>query len=201
MGPSDIALLCILFVLLLFSAFFSSAETALTTFSKVRLRMLVDDGNKKAIVLDKVLSNSRKMLSTVLIGNNIVNIAASSLTTVLAQHIFDVNIVVSICVGVLTLVIIIFGEIIPKTVATLHAESIALSYAKPIKFFMFILTPVIFVLNLFSSFLLKIFRVNVNLNSAAITEDELRTIVGVSQEEGIIEDDEYDMINLSLIHI
>ena len=195
MGPSDIALLCILFVLLLFSAFFSSAETALTTFNKVRLRMLVDDGNKKAIVLDKVLSNSRKMLSTVLIGNNIVNIAASSLTTVLAQHIFDVNIVVSICVGVLTLVIIIFGEIIPKTVATLHAESIALSYAKPIKFFMFILTPVIFVLNLFSSFLLKIFRVNVNLNSAAITEDELRTIVGVSQEEGIIEDDEYDMIN------
>ena len=135
------------------------------------------------------------MLSTVLIGNNIVNIAASSLTTVLAQHIFDVNIVVSVCVGVLTLVIIIFGEIIPKTVATLHAESIALSYAKPIKFFMFILTPVIFVLNLFSSFLLKIFRVNVNLNSAAITEDELRTIVGVSQEEGIIEDDEYDMIN------
>lgn len=195
MGPSDIALLCILFVLLLFSAFFSSAETALTTFSKVRLRMLVDDGNKKAIVLDKVLSNSRKMLSTVLIGNNIVNIAASSLTTVLAQHIFDVNIVVSVCVGVLTLVIIIFGEIIPKTVATLHAESIALSYAKPIKFFMFILTPVIFVLNLFSSFLLKIFRVNVNLNSTAITEDELRTIVGVSQEEGIIEDDEYDMIN------
>ena len=195
MGPSDIALLCILFVLLLFSAFFSSAETALTTFNKVRLRMLVDDGNKKAIVLDKVLSNSRKMLSTVLIGNNIVNIAASSLTTVLAQHIFDVNIVVSVCVGVLTLVIIIFGEIIPKTVATLHAESIALSYAKPIKFFMFILTPVIFVLNLFSSFLLKIFRVNVNLNSAAITEDELRTIVGVSQEEGIIEDDEYDMIN------
>ena len=113
----------------------------------------------------------------------------------LAQHIFDVNIVVSVCVGVLTLVIIIFGEIIPKTVATLHAESIALSYAKPIKFFMFILTPVIFVLNLFSSFLLKIFRVNVNLNSTAITEDELRTIVGVSQEEGIIEDDEYDMIN------
>ena len=195
MGPSDIALLCILFVLLLFSAFFSSAETALTTFNKVRLRMLIDDGNKKAIVLDKVLSNSRKMLSTVLIGNNIVNIAASSLTTVLAQHIFDVNIVVSVCVGVLTLVIIIFGEIIPKTVATLHAESIALSYAKPIKFFMFILTPVIFVLNLFSSFMLKIFRVNVNLNSASITEDELRTIVGVSQEEGIIEDDEYDMIN------
>ena len=195
MGPSDIVLLCILFVLLLFSAFFSSAETALTTFNKLRLRMLVDDGNKKAIVLDKVLSNSRKMLSTVLIGNNIVNIAASSLTTVLAQHIFDVNIVVSVCVGVLTLVIIIFGEIIPKTVATLHAESIALSYAKPIKFFMFILTPVIFVLNLFSSFLLKIFRVNVNLNSASITEDELRTIVGVSQEEGIIEDDEYDMIN------
>lgn len=195
MGPSDIALLCILLILLLFSAFFSSAETALTTVNKVRLRMLIDDGNKKAVILDKVLENSRKMLSTVLIGNNIVNIAASSLTTIFTQNVFHVSWIVSIGVGLLTLTIIIFGEIIPKTIATIHAESMALAYAKYVRFFMIILTPFIFVLNVFSSFMLKIFHVNINLNSASITEDELRTIVGVSQEEGIIEEDEFDMIN------
>ena len=195
MGPSDIALLCVLLILLLFSAFFSSAETALTTTNKVRLRMLVEEGNKQAIILDKILGNSRKMLSTILIGNNIVNIAASSLTTIFMQSVFNVSWIVSIGVGILTLVIIIFGEIIPKTVASIHAESIALAYAKPINFFMVVLTPIIFVLNLFSSLFLKLFRVNVNLNSKSITEDELRTLVGVSQEEGIIEEDEMDMIN------
>lgn len=183
MGPSDIALLCVLIILLLFSAFFSSAETALTTTNKVRLRMLVEEGNKRAVILDKILENSRKMLSTVLIGNNIVNIAASSITTIFTQSVFQISWIVSIGVGILTLVIIIFGEIIPKTIASIHAESIALVYAKPIRFFMIILTPVIFLLNAFSSFILKIFRVNINLNSASITEDELRTIVGVSQEE------------------
>ena len=144
MGPSDIALLCILLILLLFSAFFSSAETALTTVNKVRLRMLIDDGNKKAVILDKVLENSRKMLSTVLIGNNIVNIAASSLTTIFTQNVFHVSWIVSIGVGLLTLTIIIFGEIIPKTIATIHAESMALAYAKYVRFFMIILTPFIF---------------------------------------------------------
>lgn len=195
MGPSDIALLCILFILLLLSAFFSSAETALTTFSRVRLRMLVDEGNKRAIILDQVLNNSRKMLSSVLIGNNIVNLTASSITTIFTQRVFNLSWAVSLGVGVITLAIIIFGEIIPKTVASLHAESLSLKYAPVIKFIMTVLTPVIFILNVFSSFILKIFRVNVNLNSTSITEDELRTIVGVSQEEGIIEEDEMDMIN------
>ena len=195
MGPSDIALLCVLLILLFFSAYFSSAETSLTTFNKVRLRTLVDEGNKKAVILDNILKNPRKMLNTVLIGNNIVNISASSLTTILTQRLFHVGWMVSVGVGIFTLLIIIFGEIIPKTIASIHAESLALAYAKSIRFFMSVLTPVIFILNLFSSFLLKIFRVNVNLNSTSITEDELRTIVGVSQEEGIIEEDEYDMIN------
>lgn len=194
MGPSDIALLCVLLILLMLSAFFSSAETSLTTINKMRLRMLVEDGNKKAIVLDKVLGNSRKMLSTVLIGNNIVNIAASSIATIFTQRIFS-DWFISVGVGVLTLLIIIFGEIIPKTIANMHAESMALAYAKPIHILMILLTPIIFILNLFSTFILKIFRVKVNLNSKSITEDELRTIMDVSQEEGIIESEELDIIN------
>ena len=194
MGPSDIALLCILLVLLFLSAFFSSAETAMTTMNKMRLRMLVEEGNKKALVLDKVLGNSRKMLSTVLIGNNIVNIAASSIATIFTQRIFS-DWFISIGVGVLTLLIIIFGEIIPKTIANMHSEALSLTYAKPIYALMIVLTPIIFILNLFSTFILKIFRVKVNLNSKSITEDELRTIMDVSQEEGIIESEELDIIN------
>lgn len=195
MGPSDIALLCILIILLFFSAFFSSAETALTTLNKVRLRMLVDEGNKSAVLLDHILRNPRKMLNTVLVGNNIVNIVASSIATIFTQNVFEVPWFVSVGVGFFTVVLIIFGETVPKTIASLHADSIALVYARPIKFFIILLTPIIFLLNAFSSILLKIFRVNVNLNSGSITEDELRTIVGVSQEEGIIEEDELDMIN------
>ncbi len=194
MGPSDIALLCVLLVLLLCSAFFSSAETALTTFNKIKLRNLVDEGNKKAIILDKILSNSRKMLSTILIGNNIVNIAASSIATIFTQNILN-DMFISLGVGIITFLIIIFGEIVPKTIASMHAEAIALKYAKAINALMFLLTPVIFILNMFSNIILKLFRVKVNLNSKSITEDELRTIVGVSQEEGIIENEEFDMIN------
>lgn len=194
MGPSDIALLCVLVILLLLSAFFSSAETALTTINRMRLRMLIEEGNKNALILEKILSNTQKMLSTVLIGNNIVNIVSSSLATILTQRLFN-DWVISIGVGIFTLIVIIFGEIIPKTIASMHAQSLALTYAKPIYALMYILTPVIFILNAFSSILLKIFRVKVNPNTASITEDELRTIIDVSQEEGLIESEELDIIN------
>lgn len=194
MGPSDIALLCVLVILILCSAFFSSAETALTTINKMRLRMLIEEGNSKAIILEKVLSNTQKMLSTVLIGNNIVNIVASSIATIFTQNVFK-NWFISIGVGIFTLIVIIFGEIIPKTIASMHAQAMALSYARPVYALMTLLTPIIFILNLFSAFLLKIFRVKVNLNSASITEDELRTIMDVSQEEGLIESEELNMIN------
>ncbi len=195
MGPSDIALLCVLVVLLLLSAFFSSAETALTTVNRMRIRMLIEEGNKNAIQLDKILQQSGKMLNTVLVGNNIVNLTASSLTTILTQRIFDADWTVSIGVGAITFAIIIFGEILPKTIASMHSEKMALVYAKPIMFLIIILTPIVFILNLLSTLLLKIFRIKVDLNAKTMTEDELRTIIDVSQEEGIIEEDELDMIN------
>ena len=177
MGPSDIAMLCVLLVLILLSAFFSSAETALTTVNKMRIRMLVDDGNKRAIILDKVIKHQSKMLSTVLIGNNIVNIGASAISTLFVQNVFG-NIYVSIGTFVLTFVVLIFGEIIPKTVAGIHSENVALSYARVI-----------------SILILMILRVDTSSKSSHFTEDELRTIMDVSQEEGIIESEELDMIN------
>lgn len=194
MGPSDIAMLCVLLVLILLSAFFSSAETALTTVNKMRIRMLVDDGNKRAIILDKVIKHQSKMLSTVLIGNNIVNIGASAISTLFVQNVFG-NIYVSIGTFVLTFVVLIFGEIIPKTVAGIHSENVALSYAIVISILMFVLTPIIFIIDNFSKLILMILRVDTSSKSSHFTEDELRTIMDVSQEEGIIESEELDMIN------
>lgn len=202
MGPSNIAMLCVLIILLILSAFFSSAETALTTVNRVRIRMLLEEGNKSAKVLTEVLEKMPKMLSTVLIGNNIVNLSASAVATLFTQKILEQNGVKgnigalsSIGVGILTFVLIIFGEIVPKTIATVRNEQISLKYARIIKFLMIIFTPIIFVVNLFSSLVLKIFRIDVNLNSKKLTTGELRTIMDVSQEEGILESEEIDMIN------
>ena len=172
----------ILIILLILSAFFSSAETALTTVNKIRLRSMMEEGNKRAGTVIKITDNSGKMLSAILIGNNIVNLTASSLSTTLTQTLFG-NQYIAYATGILTLVVLIFGEITPKTISTLYAEKISLVYAPVISFFMWILTPFIWIINNLSLIVLKIIHVNPNNKAAAITENELRTIVEVSHEE------------------
>ena len=175
------------------SAFFSSTETALTTVNKIRVRTLAENGDKQAEYVLKIIEDPSKMLSAILIGNNVVNLYASSLATVLATHIWG-NKIVGIATGILTLLILIFGEITPKTVATIQAERIAFRFAKIIYYIMTVLTPVIFVVNQLSFLVLKLLRVDVKAKGESITEDELRTIVEVSHEEGVIESDEKKMI-------
>ena len=147
MDPSDVIQIVSLITLLFLSAFFSSAETALLTISQVRIRTLIEEGNKRAVTLERVISNKGKMLSAILIGNNVVNLSASSLITSLVIKKFG-SAYVGIATGVITLLILIFGEISPKTMATLKAESVALRIAGIISALMKILTPVIFIVNL-----------------------------------------------------
>lgn len=192
MDPSVVTQLIILLILLMLSAFFSSAETALTTVNQIRIRNLAEDGNKRARKVIKVTGNSGKMLSAILIGNNIVNVAAASLTTSLAYN-FGGSFV-AIASGIITVLILLFGEITPKTLATIHAEKIALFYATIIDFFMKLMTPVIFIINGLSTLILMILRVNPNDKNRAMTENELRTIVDVSHEDGVIEEEEKEMI-------
>lgn len=195
MESSDAAIqIVILIVLLALSAFFSSSETALTTVNKIRMRNLADAGDDRAEVVLKVIGNPSKMLSAILIGNNIVNLYASSLATVLASKIWGDG-VIGLATGVLTLLILVFGEITPKTISTISAESIALRFSKIIYIVMIVLTPVIFVVNHLSFFVLRLCRVDPNKRADSITEDELRTIVEVSHEEGVIESGEKKMIN------
>lgn len=194
MDPSDVIQLLSLILLLCLSAFFSSSETALLSISQMRIRTLVDEGNKRAMTLERVVSNKSKMLSAILIGNNVVNLSASSLITSLVINHFG-NAYVGIATGIITLLILIFGEISPKTMATLQAEKVALKVAGIISVLMKILTPVIFIINLLAGGVLRLMGVDPNAKTDTITESELRTIVDVSHEEGVIESEERRMIN------
>ena len=181
MGPSDAIQLVVLVILLALSAFFSSAETALTTVNRLRVRALVDDGNEQAI-------------SAILIGNNIVNISASSIATLLATEFFG-NAGAGIATGVMTLLVLIFGEITPKTMASLKAEKIALNYAKTIYAIMVIFTPLIFILDFLSGGILRLFGVDPDKRDDSVTEEDLRTIVEAGHEDGVLEPEEHKMIN------
>jgi putative hemolysin len=194
LDSSDYIQLLILILLIGLSAFFSSAETALTTVNKIRIRNLAEAGDKSAVTLTKVLEDQGKMLSAILVGNNVVNLTASSMSTTLAMNIWS-NKAVGVATGVLTLVILVFGEISPKTISTLYSEKISLKYAKFIYLFMTVMTPVIYAVNVLSSGFLRLVHVDPNRKQEAITEDELRTIVEVSHEEGVIESEEKKIIN------
>lgn len=194
LDSSSIAQLIILVILLVLSGFFSSAETALTTVNRIRIRTLAEDGNRRAITVLKLIEDTSKLLSTILIGNNIVNISASSLATVLATNKFG-DTGAGIATGILTFMILIFGEIAPKSLANLNSERISLIYAPIIYALTKILTPVIFVVNMLSNGVLRLLGVDPNATEKVITESELRTIVDVSHEEGVIETEERKMIN------
>ena len=192
MDSSDVIQLIILIILLMLSAFFSSAETALTTVNRIRIRTLADEGDKRAKTVLDITDRSQKMLSAILIGNNIVNLSASSLTTAIAYKLGGS--MVAAATAVLTVLILLFGEITPKTLATIHAEKISLNYAFVINLFMKIMTPVIFIINGLSSAVFFLLRTDPNANNKTMTENELRTIVDVSHEDGVIESDEKEMI-------
>lgn len=190
---SAVIQIIVLIILLALSAFFSSAETSLTTVNKIKMRSLAEEGNKRAQMVMKITDNSAKMLSAILIGNNIVNLSASSLTTTIALSL-GAGTAVAIATGLITILILIFGEITPKTVATLHSEKIALIYAYPINFIMIIITPISVVVNALSRGILFLLRIDPNAKANAMTENELRTIVDVSHEDGVIESEEKEMI-------
>lgn len=201
MDPSDVTQLIILFVLLLLSAFFSSAETALTTVNRIRMQNLADEDVKGAKIVCKLIEDPTKLLSAILIGNNIVNLSASSLATTTAVNICQklgvsdsASVGAGIATFVLTILVLIFGEITPKSLATIHAEKISLAYGSIVYYITQILTPVIFVINKLSYGLLRLLRVDPNYKGLTITENELRTIVDVSHKEGVLESEERKMI-------
>ncbi|MBQ7934495.1 MAG: HlyC/CorC family transporter [Lachnospiraceae bacterium] len=191
MDTEGVIQLIVLIILVLLSGFFSSAETALSTVNRVRLRSLEEEGNKGAKTANKILDNYGKMLSTILIGNNIVNLSASALATTLAMRI---SLPVGIATGVLTIVVLICGEILPKTWAMIYSERLSLLYSGIIYGMMFLLTPVIYIVDKISMGLMKLLRIDPNKKVNTMTENELKTYVDVSHEDGVIETEEMEMI-------
>jgi len=181
-------------VLIVLSAFFSGSETALISVSKVHIRHLADSGNKKAAVLIKLLENPEEFLTAILIGNNIVNITAAVLAADAALRTFGSS-GIAIATGVMTLFILVFSEVFPKTLASRHSESISLLVAKPIRTVIYILNPVIWVLTEFINFLIVLFGGKERVKHPFVTEEKIKMMLRVGEKEGTIEKHEREIIH------
>ena len=194
MDPGSSMQLIAIIIMILLSAFFSSAETALTMVNRHRMRTLSESGNKSASKVLKMLDEPSKMLSTILIGNNIVNISASALMTTYTSEVFG-NKYIGVATGILTLCVLLFGEITPKTLATMYSDKIAMVYIHIISPLVVILTPAIWLVDKLSNAIFLLIRVDKDKAKEQMTEGELRTIFDVSEEDGVIEKEEKSMIN------
>lgn len=190
-------LIILLIILVCCSAFFSASETALTSLSKIRLRNMVEENVKNADLIMKLLEDPNRLLSSILVGNNLVNNGASALTTALAIQLFsgDAESGAGFATVIITIIILIFGEITPKTVAAQKAEKVALIVCKLISLCVTIFKPVVAVLNVVTGALTRLFGCVPGEKVPLITAAELKTIVNVSHEEGVLELDERTMIN------
>lgn len=193
LDSSEVTQLIIIGILLLLSGFFSSADTAFTTVNKLRIRTLADDNVKQAVLAYKMIENPSKMLHAILICDTIADLTAVSIATMFAAHRYN-TIGSFIATGIIALLILIFGEITPKSYATNHAEKITLKYSSVIYLLTKLITPIIFILNKISHGILFVLHVSEYEKTSTITEDELRSIVDVSHEEGVIESEERRMI-------
>lgn len=179
----------------MFSALFSCTETAYLSVNKIRIRTLAEEGNKNAKIVEKLLSNSDRLFSSILVGNNLVNIGASSLTTAFVIGLFgDSATMVAYATGIVTLMILIFGEITPKNFATKNADNIAMFLARFVKLICTLFLPVVFLLNIITRVIIKLLGGDVD-TGPTMTEEELKTIVTVSHEEGVLEEQEKEMIH------
>lgn len=184
----------ILFILLSISAFFSAAETALTSISKVRVRHLKEEGVKGASVLEKLISEPKKLLSTVLVVNNIVNIAATSISTSVMVGLFGSQ-GVAWATAIMTVLILVFGEVTPKTLASNNKEGVSLAVAKILNLSIVIFAPLVFLINLMTTLIFKILRIEDDDPKSLVTEEELKAMVNFSHEEGVLEQEEKAIID------
>ena len=180
-----------LIVLLLLSAFFSGTETALISVDRMRIRQLVKKGSKSAKLVEEFQANPQKMLTTVLIGNNLVNIAAAAIATNIALGIFESG-AIGISVGIMTFLVLVLGEITPKSLAVQNSDAIALIVVRPIRFLTTILSPLIWFLNGFTRIIVRIIG---KPEDEGITEQDIKTMVTMGAEIGAIHEKEKQMIH------
>ena len=193
-STANILQIGLLVVLLLGSGFFSASETSLMSLSKIRIRYMEDEGVKGAKLVGSLIEKSSDLLSSILVGNNVVNIAATSVSTSLFINIFGDG-GVAIATAVMTVLVLVFGEITPKTIAANSPEKVAVVVSKPISIIMKITKPIVWVFNLLTGIIFKIMGIDNDGVKPFITEEELKAMVNVSHEEGVLEMEEREIIN------
>lgn len=191
MDNSDIWKIAVIVAMMLFSALFSGTETAYSSVNKLRLRNYEAQGSKKAAKALRLANRFDEVLTAVLIGNNIVNITASSVSTLLFISIFGSNGAV-ISTIVITILVLVFCEVLPKSYAKKNAEKIALAFAVPLSFLVSLFKPLVFLLNKLSSALDK------GDDTPSVTEDELKYMIDEIEEQGVIEEQESELVKSAL---
>ncbi len=185
----------IVLILLVFSGVFSSSETALTAITAAKIRKLKEYDEKSANVLKRIKKKLNTILTTILIGNNVVNIAATAILTQLTTSIFNNGRYSTIiATGIMTALILVFGEITPKTYAAQNPEKVAVKVSVPLELLSKILKPILFILNKITGFIIKLFGGKVGENSPFVTEEEIRSLVDAGEEEGVLKEQEREMI-------
>ena len=196
MDSDDYVKLVLFFACLGLSAFFSLAETSFTSLSKIHLRSMLDNNIKNADKVKKILDSPQKLLNSVLIGNNLVNILASTLATSLVIKLSNNNdMILALSTGVVTFLILVFSEVTPKNFASQNPDKTALKTVGVMMILAWFLTPVVFILNLITNGVLKLLGLKTENKAPVVTESDLKTIVDVGHEEGILKVDEKEMIN------
>ena len=193
-STGDLVQIGLLVILLIGSGFFSASETALMSLSRIKIRHMEEDGVRGAKLVSSLLENSNRLLSSILVGNNIVNIAATSISTSLFITLWGEQ-GVAAATALMTVLVLIFGEITPKTISANNPEKVSIFVAKPIKVFMVILSPIVWVFNVITKVIFKLLGVDDDGVKPFITEEELKTMVNVSHEEGVLEMEEREIIN------
>ncbi len=191
----DSSSIVILAVMIFLSAFFSASETALSSVNRIRLKNMADDGNQKAKRALQLAERFDLTLSTILIGNNVVNIAASSLATLVANNIFGSS-GVAIATGVMTFLILVFGEVLPKSFAKEHSETVSLAVSGILRVLMVVLYPAVFFFIKLQAFASKLYG-STN-NQPYVTEEELVTIIETIEESGFMEKDKSELVQSAL---
>ncbi|MCH7902621.1 HlyC/CorC family transporter, partial [archaeon] len=185
--------LVVLGVLILLSGFFSSVELAIFSISKIKMRRLVAENKRNAKLLSDMKQKPQKLLTTILIGNNFVNVAAASIATVLSLNLFPSDIGIAVATGTITMAILIFGEITPKSLALKHNEFIALTAAPILKFLSMVLFPLVFILGKITGGFVRLF--GGEKGGDVLTEEEVKTVISLGAEEGAIQKEEKEMIH------
>jgi len=194
MDPASIGMIVALVILVIFSAYFSATETAFTSLNKIRLKAKADAGDRRAALALKLQENYSDLISTILVGNNVVNIAASTVGTVLfTKWFFDYGPLISTVA--LTVVVLVFGEVSPKSLAKENAERFAMFSAPILRVFLVVLKPVTVLFNGLQRFLAKVFR---NKEDEGITEEELITMVDQAETEGGLDEHESELIRSAI---